>query len=129
MGVGRSSARKHGAKVTPSAMRNRRLMFGLRLSPMPCQTLRMPASIFNPPLSVDQAETPFPTSIWDDVPEFSPAELARRERDSLRLKQAFSSIPCHAARAAEDPDYWRVFLMSAVNKYSVPDSEVFSTPA
>jgi hypothetical protein len=31
------------------------------------------------------------------------------------LKEVYSSIPFHARRAANDPDYWNVLYASAVN--------------
>lgn len=49
------------------------------------------------------------------------AEVERNARDSVRLKEAYCSNPCHARKAARDPDYWPKFLMSGINVYSVPD--------
>jgi len=43
------------------------------------------------------------------------AECERRARGAERLKEAFSSIPWHAKRAASDPDYWNKFYDSQVN--------------
>lgn len=35
------------------------------------------------------------------------SEAERRASGPERLKEAFSSIPFHAQRAAKDPDYWK----------------------
>lgn len=42
-------------------------------------------------------------------------ECERRARGAERLKEAFSSIPWHARKAAKDPDYWNGLYDSRVN--------------
>ena len=78
------------------------------------------ACVFPLALSDPLPETCSRTSIWN-APPLPPEELARRERDALRLKEEFSSSPWHSRRAEQDPHYWRVFLMSMVNAYSDPE--------
>lgn len=42
-------------------------------------------------------------------------ELERQARGAERLKEAYSSIPFYARRAARDPDYWNKFYGSRIN--------------
>ena len=42
-------------------------------------------------------------------------ELERQARGAERLKEAYSSIPFYARRAAKDPDYWNKFYGSRIN--------------
>lgn len=42
-------------------------------------------------------------------------ECERHARGAERLKEAFSSTPFYAQRAAEDPDYWNLLYDSRVN--------------
>ena len=42
-------------------------------------------------------------------------ELGGRARGAERLREAFSSIPFYAARAAKNPDYWSSLYASQVN--------------
>ena len=92
----------------------------MRRFAMMCQILPMPASTSRPEPSVTAKDTSTRTSIFD-APPLPPEEVARRARDAQRLKEAYSSIPWHARKADRDPAYWRTFLMSAFNAYSVPD--------
>lgn len=41
------------------------------------------------------------------------SEAERRASGPQRLKEAFSSIPWHAQKAAKDPDYWNVLYASS----------------
>lgn len=42
-------------------------------------------------------------------------ELERGARGAERSREAFSSIPFYAARAAKNPDYWSSLYASQVN--------------
>jgi hypothetical protein len=53
-------------------------------------------------------------SLWESG-VWPPQEIERRALGAQRLRQAFSSIPWHAKRAAEDPDYWNQLYASRVN--------------
>jgi hypothetical protein len=44
-----------------------------------------------------------------------PQEIERRASGAQRLKEAFSSIPWHARKAARDPEYWNTLYASQVN--------------
>jgi predicted alpha/beta hydrolase family esterase len=51
--------------------------------------------------------------LWEEG-VLSTEELDRRAQDVERLRQRFSAIPSHAARAAVDPDYWNRLYDSLV---------------
>lgn len=42
-------------------------------------------------------------------------ECERRAQGAQRLKEAFSSTPFYAQRAAKDPDYWNELYGSSIN--------------
>ena len=48
------------------------------------------------------------------------AEIERRARDVVRLKEDYSSIPWHARKAERDPDCWPKCLSGRGNKDSEP---------
>lgn len=58
--------------------------------------------------------SPYLTTLWTGG-YLPPEEIERRARGAQRLKEAFSSIPFHARKAAKDPDYWHHFYVSRVN--------------
>ena len=47
--------------------------------------------------------------------ELTPEEVERRALGAERLKEAFSSIPWHAQKAAKNPEYWNNLYGSRVN--------------
>lgn len=53
-------------------------------------------------------------SLWE-VGFLPPQEIERRALGAQRLRQAFSSIPWHAERAAKHPDYWNDLYASRAN--------------
>lgn len=58
--------------------------------------------------------SPLLTALWQSG-VLSKAELERRARGAERLKEAFSSTPFYAQRAAKNPDYWNDLYSSRVN--------------
>ena len=53
-------------------------------------------------------------SLWE-VGFLPPQEIERHALGAQRLRQAFSSIPWHAERAAKVPDYWNDLYASRAN--------------
>jgi hypothetical protein len=56
-----------------------------------------------------------------------PREVERRALGAKHLGEVYSSIPWHAQRAEQDPDYWNELYGSSVNWWHEPLSAESST--
>lgn len=74
----------------------------------------MPDTTLRPEPSDLVKASPSLMAIWTSG-HLPPQEIERRALGAIRLKEAFSSIPWHARKAAKDPDYWNGFYASRVN--------------
>ena len=58
--------------------------------------------------------SPYLMELWT-AGFLTPEEVERRALGAERLKEAFSSIPWHAQKAAKNPEYWNNLYGSSVN--------------
>lgn len=65
------------------------------------------------PSDLDKVD-PYLARLWASG-RISRSEMERRASGPQRLKEAFSSIPWHAERAAKNPNYWNELYGSSAN--------------